>query len=183
MRSVVLAVCLAGCGVRVSDPGGAGIDADLRSGHDAASIDAAPDAAPPPCVEGDHRMQTASGCFASFTTTLLVRTDARAACAALGMHLAYAKTAADEATIAALANGVDVAIGLDDLAVEGAFVWEDGTPVGYTDWHTGEPNNGNGLYEEDCAIYAGARVGGQWDDRPCAPPPLNSGAYGYVCQR
>ncbi len=183
MRSVVLVAFLAGCGVRVSsgtDP--IGVDADLRSGHDASPADVSPDAAPP-CIEGDHRMQTATGCFASFTTVAVTRAEARTACASHGMHLAYVKSAADEAIIAALANGVDLAIGLDDIATEGTFVWEDGTPLTYTDWHAGEPNNGNGMYEEDCAIYAGARIGGQWDDRPCTPPPLNSGAYGYVCQR
>ena len=180
----LLAVALAGCGTHISSGGPTDAASDATP---IATFDAAPDApadAPPiPCVEGQARIETASGCFAAFTAVALTRVDARAACAAHGMHLAYVKSAADEATIATLANGTNVAIGLDDLAVEGTFVWEDGSPLVYTDWHTGEPNNGGGTYQEDCAIYAGARVGGQWDDRPCAPPPTGSGAYGYICQR
>jgi hypothetical protein len=46
-------------------------------------------------------------------------------------------------------------------------VWVDGTPLGFEDFATGEPNNANGQFQEDCAIWAPARPG--WDDRPCAP--------------
>lgn len=183
--ALVLAVTAmaSGCGVKVSTGGAVDAATEDALATDG-SIDArALDAAPAPCIEGEARMTTASGCFAVFTAITLVRVDARAACATHGMHLAYVKSAADEAVIAALANGKDVAVGADDLAVEGTFVWEDGSPVVYTDWHTGEPNNGAGMYEEDCVIYAGSRVGGGWDDRPCAPPPAASGSYGYVCQR
>lgn len=128
-------------------------------------------------------MATPSGCFAAFLTSPKTRVDARATCVAAGMHLAHVRSAADEAVIAALSAGTDVAIGLDDLALEGTFVWDDGSPPTYLDWAVGEPNNGGGSYEEDCVVYAGSRPMGQWDDRPCAPPPVDSGAYGFICQR
>jgi len=50
-------------------------------------------------------------------------------------------------------------IGLNDVANEGAFVWSDGSPVDYTRWRSGEPNNvGEG--GEDWGQFEG----GQWND-------------------
>ena len=187
-RFAPLAFVLAACGVRASDGGNGDhhTATDATTGEDAATGDARPPAdAAPPCVEGDAHAQNAAGaCFAAFTTVAAIRTDAVTACANLGMHLAYPKTADDEQIIATLAPTTDVAIGLDDLTTENQFVWGDGTPLGpYTAWRAGEPNNGNGSYEEDCVVYAGAATIKGWDDRPCAPPPVNTGAYGYICER
>ena len=38
-------------------------------------------------------------------------------------------------------------IGLNDFAVEGTFVWTDGSGLSYTDWKSGEPSKG---LTEDC---------------------------------
>ena len=38
-------------------------------------------------------------------------------------------------------------IGLNDYAVEGSFVWTDGSAPAYTDWNDREPSNGP---NEDC---------------------------------
>lgn len=188
MRRAVLIALVAGCGVRASDGGS---DRHQQATDAAGNTDAtrpldaapAPDAAP--CVEGDAHVQLADGrCFAAFTAVAAIRTDAIAACAGYGMHLAYVKDQATEDAIAALVGTHVVAIGLDDKAVEGQFVWGDGTPLGpFSAWATGEPNNGNGQYEEDCAVFAGTKVPPGWDDKPCAPPPAGTGAYGYVCER
>lgn len=32
-------------------------------------------------------------------------------------------------------------IGLDDRAVEGTFVWNDGSVVGFTNWSSGQPDD------------------------------------------
>jgi hypothetical protein len=54
-------------------------------------------------------------------------------------------------------------IGLNDIAVEGMFVWPDGTPATYTNWNEGEPNDAGGI--EDC-VEIGSATGG-WNDVPC----------------
>ncbi len=54
-------------------------------------------------------------------------------------------------------------IGLDDLALEGTFVWVDGSPLGYISWGGNEPNNTNGV-EHCVVVYAGD---GSWNDQQC----------------
>ena len=138
-----------------------------------------------PCTGGDAHMVGPNGeCLVMFTTPKTY-VDAKAACAAIDAHLAYLKDAALDSVAETFVGSADTFIGLTDLAVEGSFVWDDGTPVAYTNWHTGEPNNGGSgaTYQEDCAIIAGARVSAQWDDRPCdASEVPTSGVFAYLCQ-
>ncbi len=80
-------------------------------------------------------------------------------------------------------------IGLNDEAVEGTFVWYDQSPVVYTNWAAGEPNNSGG--NEDCVqIYPD----GMWNDLPCGIgnaksiievnlcPVINAGADRIICR-
>jgi len=60
-------------------------------------------------------------------------------------------------------------IGFDDNATEGSFIWVDGSPVTYTNWNWGEPNNA-GI--ENCAT-----IGGTWNDLPC------SVSRPFVCEK
>ena len=64
-------------------------------------------------------------------------------------------------------------IGLSDVALEGTFVWSDDTPLDYTAWAGGEPNNAGG--NENCGHLWDA-AGGEWNDIPC-----NESMY-YVCR-
>ena len=62
-------------------------------------------------------------------------------------------------------------IGLNDRAIEGDFVWSDGTPVGYTNWNSSEPNNAGG--NEDCGQLNrfnenNSNEPGTWNDEPCS---------------
>jgi hypothetical protein len=65
-----------------------------------------------------------------------------------------------------------VFIGLSDEAVEGTFVWVDGTAPGFTAWGEGEPNNA--LDGEDCGQLG--VPGGTWNDIACAT------AGAFVCE-
>jgi cysteine-rich repeat protein len=74
-----------------------------------------------------------------------------------------------------LGSGHERWIGATDAAIEGQFAWSDGSPFGYDNWRSGEPNNkGNNGGEEDCAEIEGD---GQWDDQPCEKTKY------YICER
>src|SRR5690554_2934741 len=62
-------------------------------------------------------------------------------------------------------TGAVIWIGFNDEAVEGTFEWYDQSPVTYTNWAPGEPNqSGN----EDCVqIYPGGTYPGMWNDLDC----------------
>lgn len=170
---------LAGCGAELEED--AALDAP--GGPADAAVDAAVDAPidARPCVGGQARTTDADGTCWVFYTSPATWADAQAACVAAGSQLAIIKTAQANQVVTSLIGAVDAFVGARDVAVEGTFVWGDGTALTYTNWRTGEPNNGNGTFEEDCLIVEGA-LGGSWDDRPCAPPPTGTGAYAYVCQ-
>ncbi|XP_047387515.1 low affinity immunoglobulin epsilon Fc receptor isoform X4 [Sciurus carolinensis] len=64
-------------------------------------------------------------------------------------------------------------IGLRDLDLEGEFIWMDGSPVGYSNWNPGEPNNQD--QGEDCVMMRGS---GKWNDASC-----RSQLDAWVCER
>lgn len=64
-------------------------------------------------------------------------------------------------------------IGLSDLDLEGTFAWVDASPVDFTAWLPGEPNQFMG--EEDCAQFA-TGMPGQWNDLVCTSPGF------YICE-
>ncbi|XP_023136670.3 macrophage mannose receptor 1 [Amphiprion ocellaris] len=56
----------------------------------------------------------------------------------------------------------------------GQYMWVDGSPITFTQWNPGEPNNANG--EEQC-VQMNRRHGG-WNDANCG-----RGGAGYVCKK
>ena len=69
-------------------------------------------------------------------------------------------------------DGVDFWIGLNDVAQEGDWVWEDGSDVVFSVWADGEPDDAG---NEDCAHFRTSELAG-WRDLECS---LESG---YVCE-
>ena len=77
-----------------------------------------------------------------------------------GGDLAAINSAAEQSFIETnLLNGPNYFIGLNDLAVEGSFVWSNQQTLGYSNWNAGEPNNWQGL--EDVAMITST---GRWND-------------------
>ncbi len=102
--------------------------------------------------------------------------QARSYCSTRGYHLITINDADENLWI----NGyVDLFsterwwMGFNDIAVEGQWEWEDGTPVSYTIWHPGEPNNLGGI--EDCGQFNRFQ-GPTWNDEPC------SSSFRFVCE-
>lgn len=57
-------------------------------------------------------------------------------------------------------------IGLTDQAVEGDFIWIDGSASAYRNWADGEPNDGNPDGEDIVHMwYPGHEFAGQWNDQ------------------
>ena len=114
----------------------------------------------------------------------------------MGANLVSIQTQAEnDCIVASLVNmGLNsvndvIWIGLNDEAVEGTFVWYDQSPVTYTNWASGEPNN-NGSGEDCVQIYPD----GRWNDLPCGIgnaksvievnlcPVINAGADRIICE-
>jgi hypothetical protein len=170
---------LAGCGAHLG-----GGDSDATPGDSVIYRDASSDGLVDgrPCTGGTTAMTGPDGSCFVFVATPKTYLLAKAACEAMNAHLAYIKSAALDTFAEGFIGAVDTWIGGSDRATEMTFVWEDGTPFVFTNWHTGEPNNGGGTYQEDCVIIAGARVDKQWDDRPCdATEVATSGNFAYLC--
>ncbi len=90
------------------------------------------------------------------------------------MNLAIINSAAGNTTVQSLIIGLDSWLGATDAVTEATFLWPDNTPLAFTNFRAGEPNNGDGNGQEDCLVIEGAR-GGSWDDRPCGL------VLSYVC--
>ncbi len=90
----------------------------------------------------------------------------------MGANLVSIHSAAENAFVLEAikrSNQSYVLIGLSDTASEGDFVWQDGSPVDYTNWDSGEPNDYNG---ED---YTEMRNSGVWND-------VNNSARHYIIE-
>ena len=173
-------VALVGCAHAIGDGEGIGGEAD---GPDAGSpvddVDESPDAAPPaPCNAGLANFEDpmTGACYMLFDNQQ--NWDAaRVACEALGPdhHLATIAGADEGQLIATLAGNDDVWIAGSDSGNEDSWVWANGEPLAYTNWRSGEPNDGDGD-GEDCMVLEGER-GGSWDDRDCGS------GYRFICER
>lgn len=102
--------------------------------------------------------------------------QAQAFAQTLGANLVSVQNAAENTCILSslvslgYGDGDVVWIGFSDEISEGSFVWYDQSPISYTNWAPGEPNQAG---DEDCVqIYPGGANPGTWNDLPCGS--LNS---------
>lgn len=86
--------------------------------------------------------------------------DANAHAQAVGGHLAIIENAQENAYLANILTIQSAFIGCSDGVVEGDFIWTDGTPVTYTNWYPGQPNNYQN-YQDYCEMLSN----GQWNDQ------------------
>lgn len=100
------------------------------------------------------------------STNQLTWTQAAAQAVANGGHLAVVPNAAVNNFLQANNSGLQAYIGLTDEITEGSFRWVDGSPLTYTNWNPGEPNNAGGGNGEDYVVMFNT---GRWNDGPGGP--------------
>jgi len=93
--------------------------------------------------------------------------DARDSCQSHGGDLASVHSFAENAEAFQISGGRSVWLGLTDRALEGSWLWSDGTPMDFTYWNVADNHGGN----EDCAGFWEGRArlddqdpAGRWDD-------------------
>lgn len=140
--------------------------------------------------------QCTSGCSMYFLNpTSLSGSQAQSFAQNLGANLISVQSAAENQCmldeLVRLGESGVIWIGLNDETVEGSFVWYDQSPVTYSNWSPGEPNNSG---NEDCVqIYPGGANPGMWNDLSCSSnnaksiievnlcPIINAGTDQTIC--
>jgi hypothetical protein len=162
-----------------SDGGAGGAGASPPSpvpdaGGAPAAPDAAPDAAvvepPPPCPGGVLEANTQTCYFVASTARSWL--DARQLCENAGRALVKIDSAAEDGFVADL-SPASLWIGASDTAVDGAFVWSDGSPIVFSNWGGSQPDAFPG---PDC-VEKRQESGEPWYDQPCSNARL------YVCEQ
>lgn len=175
MRWWILLAFAAACGGDDSSNG----MIDAGGSADAKYLDA------PMCTGGAASMidPTTGHCYILYVN-LSTWATAKAKCEmTTGFHLVRIDSASEQSLVTTLV-GLDIAwTGGTDMASEGAYKWDDGTPITMFHWLANQPDNGGGTAEEDCIGVDGARSGG-WNDLPCAQENGTSVpyTYAYVCE-
>ena len=93
-------------------------------------------------------------------------------CEREGGALARVESQEEQEALYALTGSAGAWIGLTDFVDEGNFSWVDGTSVTFTNFRTGQPNNGNS--NQHCTWI---RPDGMWDDVTCKRQES------FVCQK
>ena len=94
------------------------------------------------------------------------QTDAVTACESLGAVLATVNDATEHDDLYALIGSDDTWIGLNDIAVDETFVWQDGSSASYTNWF----GSGNPISPANTnvnCVKMQANKDGQWNDIGC----------------
>jgi hypothetical protein len=95
---------------------------------------------------------------------------ARDTCAKSRYHLVKIENTTENKFIVDTAKAINNAtwwIGLNDQAVEGTYVWLDGSDAAFLTWTVGAPNNGGWRGNQDCALILDIFAGYNWNDAAC----------------
>ena len=114
----------------------------------------------------DHRRCIPLGDYA-YCAVSINRNTARETCAALKGRVVILDTKAESDALTGILKGFvrePFWLALSDEKQEGAWVWDNGQPLTYENWHKAEPNDSGG--HEDCAAaYWGGSP--RWNDIGC----------------
>lgn len=111
--------------------------------------------------------------------------QARDAAQAAGGQLATIDSAQEQAFVESVmaSNNAPTGsywFGIAETGTEGTYAHVDGTPLGFTNWLTGEPNNANGAENVGAVLWSGAGADatmvarrGKWNDEPMSGYPTN----------
>jgi hypothetical protein len=119
--------------------------------------------------------------FCGAVNLMTTWTNAEAYCETYGYNLTSLASAAENTWVDGRADTYSTEkwwMGFNDVAVEGTFVWPDGSSNLFTSWHTGEPNN-TGVGGEDCGQF-NRWADETWNDEPCDDPVGHS--FRYICE-
>jgi hypothetical protein len=114
-----------------------------------------------------------------FCTSVAPWTTAQSTCWSYDYHMLSIADAAEDTWVNAVADTYSTLkwwMGFNDRASEGTWVWEDGSPVTYTNWYPGEPNDV--AFNEDCGQLNRFHSAGSngWNDEPC------TSAFRFICE-
>ncbi|XP_070552321.1 lactadherin-like [Ptychodera flava] len=126
------------------------------------------------CKRGwDHYM---GKCYNVYRCQIYTYDEARTVCSGLDSSLAKVENAEEDLFLKGYTRGkaVNLWLGATGGEHEGSWTWEDGTPVTYTNWAPGQPDNAGG--GEQCLHLYGAG-NSKWNDNVCTTP------MGFICEK
>eukprot|EP00118_Oscarella_pearsei_P022672 m.264678 g.264678 ORF g.264678 m.264678 type:complete len:1411 (+) comp40476_c0_seq1:1691-5923(+) len=117
------------------------------------------------CAAGWQQWPNQNWCYKFDIPIRLSWTDARARCRQYGADLISIHSPEELSFVVTQFQQKKygtIWFGLNDRNIEGGYTWSDGSPVQYTSWNRGEPNNYYG--QEDCVQIYNSK---KWNDLAC----------------
>ena len=117
------------------------------------------------CANPDFKL-SGTNCF-MVSSEELNYTEATTECCKVGAQMATISSSADNTLVSdfiSSRDGIGLFIGLNDQAVEGTFVWQDGSIPTYTNWRQVHPNQPDGGTTQNCVVM---KPDEKWYDITC----------------
>lgn len=126
------------------------------------------------CVSASERPIEAkeyNGHFYRYYDTQMSWYEAKSFCEQRGGHLVTISSDSENEFVSSLFSCESIWLGGNDVDKEGQFVWCTNEDFSYSNWGSGEPNNGGGKGQDFLHMYRT----GFWDD-------MNDTELGFVCE-